>query len=141
RLPRQEREIQIIEAFVELVAEIGIEAVTLQKLATAAGVSFATAQSYFGGGTGKLTEGAVRYVGPSAQAFIDQEIAKAMLDPRSEPLVTYITGTFEWARRNRAHSGFWVYYYHLCSRGSVYRTTNQAILAQARARVRSLLME
>lgn len=141
RLPRQEREAQLLEAFLTIASKIGIERVTLQKVADAAGVSFATVQAHFGGSPGKLTEKAVAYVGAEAQRYIAAALGEALLDPKSNLLEVYIRETFEWSRKKRPHSSFWVYYYYLCAGGSAFRGPNQKILELARGRVRSLLVD
>lgn len=132
---------QILKAAVNLAFRIGVENLTLQKVAAEAKLSYFGVHYYFGGKDQGFTEEAARHVGNEAQKYISAYIDREAGDPKTNLLKSYIRGTLKWAHKEKEDASFWIYYYYLCSKPGSIQDLNQSVVEGAQIRIQRLLDE
>lgn len=132
---------KILEAALKLGRKIGIENLTLQKIAQEAKVSYFAVHYHFGGKDKNVNRSVVEYVGTEAAGYISRKLETASHDRQMDLVESYIRGTYEWAQEKENHAIFWLYYYYLCAVDKKLGEINRAILANAKQRITRLIFE
>jgi len=131
----QKRQIQIVEAAIEVFAEVGIEKATYDKIAKICGVTRPLIQHYFPDKE-ILFELVIKYIRGHFQAVAIRAIEGASSD--KERLVRYILSTFQWQRESPDHVKVWMLFFYLCG-SERYRRLNTELVAMGQERIAALL--
>jgi AcrR family transcriptional regulator len=132
---------KILEAAIRLIRKIGVENITLQKVAKEARVSYYAVYYHFKDKGDELTHAAIEYVGKEAQKFISAKLETAAQDPDADLIAAYIRSNIEWSCERPEHASCWLYYYYICSSHPKLRGVNSATMEVARQRIERLINE
>ncbi|MBI2521047.1 MAG: TetR family transcriptional regulator [Bdellovibrio sp.] len=108
-----QKQIQILEAYLKLCERLGVEQITMHKVAKAAKVSLGIVHYHFNGKNGPtLLEAAIRYVDQESIRFINYELEKVSLNNNFSGIDDYIKILFQWIKTKSHHSKFYLYHYY-----------------------------
>ncbi|OFZ17200.1 MAG: hypothetical protein A2X86_01750 [Bdellovibrionales bacterium GWA2_49_15] len=111
-----EKQGQILEAYLKLSERLGVEQITMQKVAKAAKVSLGIVHYHFNGKSGpSLMDAAIRYVDQESIRFINFELEKLNLSNKFSGVDDYIKILFLWIKSKTHHSKFYLYHYYHAS--------------------------
>lgn len=113
--PQLDLKESVLLAFIDLVYEKGIESVTLQKVATKAGVAFGTVRYHYVNEQNNLTDSAISYVFESGYKYIESFSAEARKKANFNPVKNYVETMFAWTELYPAQANMLMYYWYLCT--------------------------
>lgn len=135
-----EIETRLIESYLILTANIGIENVTLQKVADHARVAFGTVRYHFAGKPWDLTQAATIFVLQQGYRFTEDYFLAARQRPING-VEAYIKCMFQWLEKESHYASFLVFFYYLGATKKKLLISNQEFVETARSRIVSLLHE
>lgn len=134
------KQIDILEAYLELGLKQGVAGITLQKMAQHLKLSLGTVHYHFGGKKNHgLLDSAMIYVSQESFKYISFSIEQAEKDSNFNAVGTYISIFFEWIQLKQHHALFWIYYFYLCTYDERSRRFNQAYLEMVHQRLRAMV--
>ena len=113
--PQLDLKESVLLAFIDLVYEKGIESVTLQKVATKAGVAFGTVRYHYANEKESLTDSAISFVYNSGYKYIEAFSAEARKNADFNPVKNYVETMFTWTEKYPAQANMLMYYWFLCT--------------------------
>lgn len=135
------KQIDILEAYLELGLKQGVAGITLQKMATVLKLSLGTIHYHFGGKKNHgLLDSALIYVSQESFKYISFNIEQKESTSSFDGMGTYIKTLFDWAQIKQHHSLFWIYYFYLSTYDEKSRRFNQAYLDLVHQRIRAMIM-
>lgn len=135
------KQIDILEAYLELGLKQGVSGITLQKMAQHLKLSLGTVHYHFGGKKNHgLLDSALIYVSQESFKYISFNIEQEEKSASFSGIDTYIAILFDWARLKQHHALFWIYYFYLCTYDERSRRFNQAYLDMVHQRLRAMVM-
>jgi AcrR family transcriptional regulator len=135
------KQIDILEAYLELGLKQGVAGITLQKMAQHLKLSLGTIHYHFGGKKNHgLLDSALIYVSQESFKYVSFSIEQQEQDKNFNGVATYIRTLFEWAQLKQHHALFWIYYFYLCTYDERSRRFNQAYLDMVHQRLRSMII-
>lgn len=135
------KQIDILEAYLELGLKQGVAAITLQKMAQHLKLSLGTIHYHFGGKKNHgLLDSALIYVSQESFKYISFEIEQNVDSKNFKAVATYINILFSWAQLKQHHALFWIYYFYLSTYDERSRRFNQAYLDMVHQRLRAMVM-
>lgn len=139
--PQLDLKESVLLAFIDLVYEKGIEHVTLQKVATKAGVAFGTVRYHYANEESNLTDSAISFVYNSGYKFIESFSAEARKNPHFNPVKNYVEMMFAWIELYPAQANMLMYYWYLCTGKNRTALVNSSYVDLAVQRLVSYLHE
>lgn len=136
-----EKRQHIIESFLNLAMKIGVENITLEKIAKEAKVAFGTVRYHFSPNQMSLTDSAVLYVVKSGQNYVNELISQERMKAEFNGVHAYIRANFDWVQKRKAHASFLLHYYYLCVTQVKVVIRNNLLLDSTRVRIRGLVHE
>ncbi|PIP91682.1 MAG: hypothetical protein COW01_01775 [Bdellovibrionales bacterium CG12_big_fil_rev_8_21_14_0_65_38_15] len=135
------KQIDILEAYLELGLKQGVAGITLQKMATILKLSLGTIHYHFGGKKNHgLLDSALIYVSQESFKYVSFSIEQKESTSSFNGMNTYINTLFDWAQIKQHHSLFWIYYFYLSTYDEKSRRFNQAYLDLVHQRIRAMIM-
>lgn len=135
------KEIKVLEAFLQVTQEQGIEAVTLQKVADKAGMAYSSVHYYFGKPERNLIDSAFNYVVNNSVNYIQNELGPHTLDPKINSLKILIEKKFEWNEKFPIYASIWTYFLYLTQRDPKYKAMNDEINAMMASKIQTVLIQ
>lgn len=135
------KQIDILEAYLELGAKQGVAGITLQKMAQHLKLSLGTIHYHFGGKKNHgILDSALIYVSQESFKFISYNIEQQESAANFNGVSTYIHTLFEWVELKQHHALFWIYYFYLSTYDERSREFNQAYLDMVHQRLRAMVL-
>ena len=134
------KQIYLIETYLKLSAQIGVEQVTLKKLAEAANVALGSVHYQFSGKNLELIDMAMRYVDQESVRFINYYLEKKVHSKKFKGMDDYIETLFEWAKQFPHHSQFYLFFYYHSSVHEKYAALNEQYINLMKKRMNALLL-
>ncbi len=135
-------QMQLVEAYLELSFRIGIELVTLQKVADEAKVAFGSVRYHFvREGQPDLMSAATTYVVLKGYQAIETRLSADRSRKTFNPLHSYVNAMFEWTEKSRKESSYLLYFYYRCGTRNELALSNETLVDTARRRIRQLMSE
>ena len=130
---------RILEAYLDLAHEQGVETITLEKVAKRAGVAYGTVRYHFNERDLSISHQAAAHVGKHAQDFVSTYLEGKPASARQPIIVTWFEANLKWAEAHPTHASQFVYFYYLCTTRVRGRELNRAFLDAAARRIAELL--
>lgn len=135
------KQIDILEAYLELGLKQGVSGITLQKMAQHLKLSLGTIHYHFGGKKNHgLLDSALIYVSQESFKYISFNIEQEEKNSNFNGVETYIQILFEWAQLKQHHALFWIYYFYLATYDTRSRNFNHAYLDMVHQRLRAMIV-
>ena len=135
-------QIQLVEAYLDLIQQEGIEQVTLQKVADRAGVAFGTVRyNFVREGQPDLMSASTLHVVSLGYEAIESRLQVDRLKKNFNPLHSYVSAMFDWSERSRKEASYLLYFYYRCGTRNTLALSNETLLATARQRILRLMSE
>ncbi|MBT6325172.1 MAG: TetR/AcrR family transcriptional regulator [Bdellovibrionales bacterium] len=133
------KQIYLLETYLQLAAKIGVEEVTLKKLAAKANVALGTVHYHFSGKNLGLVDMAMRYVDQESVRFINYQLDKNASSSNFKGIDDYIMTLFDWAKQFPHHSQFYLFFYYHSSVHRQYAELNKKYIQLMKKRITELL--
>ena len=133
------KQIYLLETYLQLAAKIGVEEVTLKKLAAKANVALGTVHYHFSGKNLGLVDMAMRYVDQESVRFINYQLDKNASSSNFKGIDDYIMALFDWAKQFPHHSQFYLFFYYHSSVHRQYAELNKKYIQLMKKRITELL--
>ena len=133
------KQIYLLETYLQLAAKIGVEEVTLKKLAAKANVALGTVHYHFSGKNLGLVDMAMRYVDQESVRFINYHLDKNASSSNFKGIDDYIMTLFDWAKQFPHHSQFYLFFYYHSSVHRQYAELNKKYIQLMKKRITELL--
>ncbi len=135
------KQIDILEAYLELGLKQGVAGITLQKMAQHLKLSLGTIHYHFGGKKNHgLLDSALIYVSQESFKYISFNIEQQETNANFNGVSTYIHTLFDWVSIKQHHALFWIYYFYLSTYDERSRRFNQAYLDMVHQRLRAMIV-
>ena len=135
------KQIDILEAYLELGLKQGVAGITLQKMAQHLKLSLGTIHYHFGGKKNHgLLDSALIYVSQESFKYISFNIEQQESNANFNGVSTYIHTLFDWVSIKQHHALFWIYYFYLSTYDERSRRFNQAYLDMVHQRLRAMIV-
>jgi len=134
----QTTQIRIVEGAIKCFVKFGVDKASYQRIAKAAGCSYALAKHYYPD-RDLLFEATARYI-----RIRFQRLAIEALESQTTPteqLKSYVTSTFQWVRLFPAHAQVWMLFFFMCGTQKSYRALNTEVVNMGHARIMALLRQ
>jgi len=133
------KQIHILETYLRLAAQIGVEEVTLQKLATQAKVALGSVHYHFSAKKRELIDTAIRYVDQESVRFINYQLEERAASPDFKGIEEYINTLFDWIKHFPHHAQFYIFFFYHSSVNSQYIELNRTYIDLMKSRIAGLI--
>ncbi len=133
------KQIFLLETYLQLASKIGVEQVTLKKIAKKANVALGTVHYHFSGKNLDLVDTAMRYVDQESIKFINYHLDKKAASSNFAGMDDYIKTLFDWAKQIPHHSQFYLFFYYHSSVHRHYAELNKKYILLMKKRIKELL--
>jgi AcrR family transcriptional regulator len=132
------KKMEIIQAAIECIANIGFEKTTYESIAQKLGTRRAHIKYYFNG-KHEIFEACIKYIVANYHKILLDHIEKA--NTPKEMLMNYVEGPFIWARENPQQLSAMLLLYYFCTIRPNYRLMHHEIREKGAERIRYILAE
>ncbi len=132
---------EILNAFLVLCWQDGVESITLQKIADESKVALTSVRYHFQQQGDSLSRVAGDYVSDKTYEYLDRSILDARSKKNFDPVNAYVNAQFKWIAEQPMQASFHMYYYYLCTTKVSLKIQNSELIEIGRRRVLSFIHE
>ncbi len=135
------REAEILEAYLKVALEEGVDGVTLQKVASRAGVAYSTVHYYFGDAGHSLVDTALQYVGKASEEFMERRLAPALAATDNNALRAYVDAKFEWNKKFPTYASMLCYFLYQATRDKPARQLSSRLYQVSLQKMQAMILQ
>jgi AcrR family transcriptional regulator len=137
----KDKELRIVEAYIDTVEKVGVEKVSLQKVADQAGVAYGSVHYYFGAEENSLRDSALIFIAQSSGEYLQKALLKAQSQPKVNSLHAYLEAKLRWNNQFPKYAQLWCYFLYLTTQNKEFRKLHGQMDEMDRNQIKTLIFQ